>query len=109
MESTGNLTGGVMDILMGGVDFDLEGNGGPDCRDHVSFSLRGLEVTVSMVIFVLSLVLGQKFDQGKRYVGVGRMDSEQMYRFAVISDSDFRNSIQANDIRVPSISMMQTN
>lgn len=65
MESTGNLTGGVMDILMGGVDFDLEGNGGPDCRDHVSFSLRGLEVTVSMVIFALSLVLGQKFDQGK--------------------------------------------
>ena len=74
-----------MDILMGGVDFDLEGNGGPDCRDHVSFSLRGLEVTVSMVIFAVALLLGQKFDHGERYVR--RMDSDMMYRFAVLSDS----------------------
>ena len=64
MESPGNLT--VMDILAGGVDFELEGNGGPDCRDHVSISLRALEVAVSMILFALSLLLGQKFDQGRR-------------------------------------------
>ena len=64
MESAGNLT--VMDILAGGVDFELAGNGGPDCRDHVPISLRAVEVAVSMVLFALSLLLGQKFDQGRR-------------------------------------------
>lgn len=66
--SAGNLQSNLtmMDILAGGVDFELAGNGGPDCRDHVPISLRALEVAVSMVIFALSLLLGQKFDQGRR-------------------------------------------
>ena len=64
MESAGNLT--VMDILAGGVDFELAGNGGPDCRDHVPISLRALEVTVSLVLITFTLLLGQKFDQGRR-------------------------------------------
>ena len=70
MESAGNLTvmdghHGWMDILAGGVDFELEGNGGPDCLYHVPISLRSLEVAVSVVLIGLSLLLGQKFDQGR--------------------------------------------
>ena len=70
MEGAGNLTVmdsqySFMDILAGGVDYELAGNGGPDCLYHVSISLRSLEVAVSLVLVVLSLLLGQKFDQGR--------------------------------------------
>ena len=70
MEGAGNLTVmdsqySWMDILAGGVDYELAGNGGPDCLYHVSISLRSLEVAVSLVLVVLSLLLGQKFDQGR--------------------------------------------
>lgn len=32
-----------VDVLVGGIDFDLPGNGGPECRDHVTFGRRVFE------------------------------------------------------------------
>ena len=81
MEGAGNLT--VMDILAGGVDFELAGNGGPDCLYHVPISLRSLEVAVSVVLIVLSLLLGQKFDQGRSEVCVYELDNLNLYKYTV--------------------------
>lgn len=49
-----------LDIFASGIDFNLPGNGGPDCLAHTSFSGRALESTVSIITFTTALVAALK-------------------------------------------------
>ena len=50
----------LLDIFASGIDFNLPGNGGPDCLAHTSYSGRALESTVSVLTFATAIIAGFK-------------------------------------------------
>lgn len=48
----------LLDIWTSGIDFDLPGNGGPDCLAHSSLQSRLAETALALVIFVACLRAG---------------------------------------------------
>ena len=54
-----------VDLFAKGVDFELAGNGGPECFDYLSETQRIYETFLGLTIIVLALGLGQKLHTGK--------------------------------------------
>ena len=50
----------LLDIFASGIDFNLPGNGGPDCLAHTSYGGRALESTVSVITFATAIIAGFK-------------------------------------------------
>ena len=48
------------DALGGGIDYSLPGNGGPDCRDHVSFQHRMWETGAALGLAFLAILLSNR-------------------------------------------------
>jgi hypothetical protein len=53
----------VMDLLVGGVDYAMPGNGGPECRDHVTRQQRVVEVAIAIGLSSAALILSWMFDK----------------------------------------------
>ena len=56
----------LSEAILGGVDFSLAGNGGPDCRDHVTMTWRMQEAALGTAMAVLSLILSARLRRRKR-------------------------------------------
>ena len=54
-----------VDLFAKGVDFELAGNGGPECYDYLSETQRIYETFLGLTIIVLALGLGQKLHVSK--------------------------------------------
>lgn len=50
----------LLDILASGIDFNLPGNGGPECLSHTSVSNRALESIVAIMTCTTTLIAGLK-------------------------------------------------
>jgi len=50
----------LLDIFTSGIDFNLPGNGGPECLSHTSYGGRAIESTISLITFATAITAGLK-------------------------------------------------
>lgn len=55
----------VLGSLVDGVDFELPGNGGLRCRDHVSITHRIIETAAALLVAYVSYVASRKIGRGR--------------------------------------------
>ena len=60
------------DILIGGIDFDLPGNGGDECWNFMTLKRRLFETIFGLVVLSSALIIGKmgrkdEFKQSNRY------------------------------------------
>ena len=51
--------------VTGGINFDLPGNGGVECRDHVTSKRRIVETIFGTAIALLALIIGARLQPNK--------------------------------------------
>ena len=85
-----------LDIFASGIDFNLPGNGGPDCLAHTSFSGRALESTVSIITFTTALVAALKVNNlfQKHYLILWIVFKNIIYYVVCIPAKKFNISMQ---------------
>ena len=57
---TASLTTMLHNVTIGGVDFDLEGYGGQECKEYSSLKQRLLDTLIAIIISILSIVISRK-------------------------------------------------
>lgn len=57
----------LMDILTGGIDFDLPGNGGPQCERFTEPQQRIIESAYGLSCSCLAIFIGWKWSKSEKF------------------------------------------
>jgi hypothetical protein len=84
--SNWTFSGFAFDYCLAGIDFNLAGNGGPDCSGYISFERRCLEAVVALALCIAATFVGWKIHQPPKVKIIRSVETNSFQTPIIISD-----------------------